>query len=294
MDRPQHLIGKLRHVSRKLHSFPAAQHQSRTCLARAQRGRGFGRVMSSWAWPCPLTWSDSSAKVWQGSAAPASAGKRETFPGSGRPPFRIANERTRTSGNGTTVTITATGQFRGSLPALGLDEQPRTPPGHFQPQTTGLEKTLVTFAYGANMNFVTLARRGVKVLSRDPAFVVDPAVQLVFKHQGGYATLERAEDGSLSVSGKDEPRFRPYDGRVHGVLYRITREDFEKLAKREGGYVVQEVQVRGPHTCALEANAAPHTKRGKGANGGVTRCTAGREGGPAAIKRTPAMRLSLC
>ncbi|GIL90615.1 hypothetical protein Vretifemale_18394 [Volvox reticuliferus] len=43
---------------------------------------------------------------------------------------------------------------------------------------------------------------------------------------------------------QNEPRFRPYDGRVHGVLYRVTREDFEKLAKREGGYVVQELQVQ--------------------------------------------------
>ncbi|GIL90614.1 hypothetical protein Vretifemale_18394 [Volvox reticuliferus] len=80
--------------------------------------------------------------------------------------------------------------------------------------------------------------------SRDPAFVVDPAVQLVFKHQGGYATLERVEDGGTSAHEKNEPRFRPYDGRVHGVLYRVTREDFEKLAKREGGYVVQELQVQ--------------------------------------------------
>lgn len=45
------------------------------------------------------------------------------------------------------------------------------------------------------------------------------------------------------VAAQVEPRFRPYDGRVHGVLYRVTQKDFEKLAKREGGYVVQEVQV---------------------------------------------------
>ncbi|KXZ53059.1 hypothetical protein GPECTOR_8g53 [Gonium pectorale] len=88
------------------------------------------------------------------------------------------------------------------------------------------------------MNFLTLARREIRVLSRDPATVVDPAVRLVFKHQGGYATLERAEEA------QEEPRFRPYDGHVHGVLYRVTRADFEKLSKREGGYLVQELQVR--------------------------------------------------
>ncbi|KAG2445427.1 hypothetical protein HXX76_000048 [Chlamydomonas incerta] len=160
--------------------------------------------------------------------------------------------------------------------------------------------TVLTFAYGANLNFMTLARRDVKVLSRDPATVVDPAVHLVFKHQGGYATLERGAEptpaaaaavagssngagaagqgaaaagagaaagngagagaaaGSASAAGgassaqngsghqhhHDEPRFRSYDGRVHGVLYRLTREDFEKLSKREGGYTVQQMEVR--------------------------------------------------
>ncbi len=54
---------------------------------------------------------------------------------------------------------------------------------------------------------------------------------------------------------QEEPRFKPYDGRVHGVLYRVTKEDFDKLSKREGGYVVQEVEV-GAETAAIkEANA---------------------------------------
>lgn len=29
------------------------------------------------------------------------------------------------------------------------------------------------------------------------------------------------------------------------MLYRLTREDFEKLSKREGGYTVQEMDVSG-------------------------------------------------
>lgn len=40
------------------------------------------------------------------------------------------------------------------------------------------------------------------LLSRDPAFVVDPRVRLVFKHQGGYATLERDEDGGGAAGAK--------------------------------------------------------------------------------------------
>ncbi len=142
--------------------------------------------------------------------------------------------------------------------------------------------------------------------SRDPAFIPDPSVRLVFKHQGGYATLERhpvdqsarsssngsssgastasapppaaaaagagataakssgnrgnggAEGGDLrstvgpagqesmqrsSYSADEPPRFVPYDGHVHGVVYRVTKEDFTKLAKREGGYVVEELEV---------------------------------------------------
>lgn len=46
-----------------------------------------------------------------------------------------------------------------------------------------------------------------------------------------------------SYSADEPPRFVPYDGHVHGVVYRVTKEDFAKLAKREGGYVVEEIEV---------------------------------------------------
>ncbi|PNH06543.1 hypothetical protein TSOC_007080, partial [Tetrabaena socialis] len=92
---------------------------------------------------------------------------------------------------------------------------------------------------------------------RDPATVVDPELRLVFKHQGGYATLERADAAAAAQggSGQDEPRFRPYDGLVHGVVYRLTRADFDKLVKKEGGYVVQPVQVQtyDGHVCTALA-----------------------------------------
>ncbi|GFR51346.1 hypothetical protein Agub_g13769 [Astrephomene gubernaculifera] len=129
--------------------------------------------------------------------------------------------------------------------ALGPQILARPPPR--RPQRSEAEKgTVLTFAYGANMNFLTLARRGVRVLSRDPAFISDSAVRLVFKHRGGHATLERAEAGEGgSAGGKDEePRFRPYDGRVHGVLYRMSQQEFEKLSKSERGYVLQELEVQ--------------------------------------------------
>lgn len=45
--------------------------------------------------------------------------------------------------------------------------------------------TVLYFAYGANMSFETLARRGVRPVSRDAACVVDPGFRLVFKHRGG-------------------------------------------------------------------------------------------------------------
>lgn len=41
------------------------------------------------------------------------------------------------------------------------------------------------FAYGANMAFPTLSKRGVKVGSRDPARVVNDNIRMVFKHRGG-------------------------------------------------------------------------------------------------------------
>lgn len=92
------------------------------------------------------------------------------------------------------------------------------------------------FAYGANMNFYTLARRDVKALSRDPAKLVSDRYRLVFKHRGGYATVEEVGDNQ-------HVKFSPFSTRVHGVLYKISKEDLKKLSSREGGYVLQQMQV---------------------------------------------------
>lgn len=87
------------------------------------------------------------------------------------------------------------------------------------------------FAYGANMNYLTLRRRGVSVASRDPARVVDGRYRVQFKHRGGYATLEIP---SKRCHGVPE---------AQGVLYRLTEDDLKKLADKEGGYVLQKMQV---------------------------------------------------
>lgn len=95
------------------------------------------------------------------------------------------------------------------------------------------------FAYGANMNYETLARRGVKVKSRDPAFVRDPTMRIVFKHRGGYSTLER-----LPPSSSTCPRYPPYGNHVHGVLYHLSHKDLKELEKREGGYTKSQIEVQ--------------------------------------------------
>ncbi|EFJ45496.1 hypothetical protein VOLCADRAFT_94220 [Volvox carteri f. nagariensis] len=262
MHPPQQCVSNHQHHDHSWYHLSVAHQQSRTCLARAQRGRGAGRAMSAWAWPGPLSWRDGSAKQGQDpstrSPSPSSSARVPPPP----QPVTAGQRGESLNGGGTaepigdthaggTGTITATNtsgnsgdrQPTATQPAAGPNPQPRLPPRQPQLQASGAD-TVITFAYGANMNFLTLARREVRVLSRDPAFVVDPSIRLMFKHQGGYATLERAEEGGKTAEGKEEPRFRPYDGRVHGVLYRVTRADFEKLAKREGGYIVQEVQVQ--------------------------------------------------
>ena len=50
------------------------------------------------------------------------------------------------------------------------------------------EEVFNYFAFGANMSYHTLAQRDVRVLSRDPATVVDRDIRLLFKHRGGTVT----------------------------------------------------------------------------------------------------------
>jgi hypothetical protein len=96
------------------------------------------------------------------------------------------------------------------------------------------------FSYGANLSLSTLKRRAVAPTSRSPAFVRDPAVRLVFKHRGGYSTLQQ-----LDAQAAQQGRYRPYMEHVHGVVYALTTADLQALAKKEGGYQVVDIQVRG-------------------------------------------------
>lgn len=101
----------------------------------------------------------------------------------------------------------------------------------------GPSESCLYFAYGANMATKVLERRKVnKPLTWYPAMVVDRNIELAFAHRGAYATLLRRDSG---VEFHSELRFsRPY-----GVVYQLLVEDFEKIAQKEIGYSVSDIQV---------------------------------------------------
>jgi hypothetical protein len=68
-----------------------------------------------------------------------------------------------------------------SLAAEGALGAPAPPPPAGAPLEAG---TVWYFAYGANMAFATLSRRGVSPLARDPA-MTDASTRMVFRHRGG-------------------------------------------------------------------------------------------------------------
>mmetsp|Transcript_3715 Transcript_3715/g.7991 ORF Transcript_3715/g.7991 Transcript_3715/m.7991 type:complete len:320 (-) Transcript_3715:1139-2098(-) len=92
------------------------------------------------------------------------------------------------------------------------------------------------FAYGANLHYDTLTRREVRVLSRDPAIVCDTNVRMLFKHRGGYATLQ-------ALPPNQQQLYPSLSEHVHGVLYRLRKEEMRKLQRREGGYKLGQMQV---------------------------------------------------
>lgn len=76
-----------------------------------------------------------------------------------------------------------------------------------------------------------------KPLVRYPAMVVDKNIELAFAHRGAYATLLRRDSG---MEFRSKLRFsRPY-----GVVYELSIEDFQKIAEKEIGYEVRDIQVR--------------------------------------------------
>jgi hypothetical protein len=64
---------------------------------------------------------------------------------------------------------------------------------------------------------------------------------MVFKHRGGYATIEQQEPGARTL-------FMSSTSLVHGVLYRVTKADMDKLKKKEGGYDIKEIEVSPLHS----------------------------------------------
>ncbi len=54
--------------------------------------------------------------------------------------------------------------------------------------------------------------------------------------RAGYATLQSLPPGQ-------SPRFRAFLPHVHGVVYQLRDEDLRRLARREGGYQLAELEV---------------------------------------------------
>jgi hypothetical protein len=89
------------------------------------------------------------------------------------------------------------------------------------------------FAFGANMSSVVLRRRGIVVLSREPARL--RGHRLVFDLPG----IPWVEPAFASIVPDPE-----HD--VYGVLYRLTPDQLDRVGNYEGsGYSVIEVEVEG-------------------------------------------------
>lgn len=58
----------------------------------------------------------------------------------------------------------------------------------------------------------------------------------------GYATLE-------TIDVTKDAKFPCYSQHVHGVLYRVSKDDMNKLITKEGGYVLKELEVCGCGSC---------------------------------------------
>jgi hypothetical protein len=44
-------------------------------------------------------------------------------------------------------------------------------------------------------------------------------------------------------------KYTPYHEQVHGVLYQISKEDLQKLAKKEVGYQLVDIEVSADVPC---------------------------------------------
>jgi hypothetical protein len=48
----------------------------------------------------------------------------------------------------------------------------------------------------------------------------------------------------LQLQPGEQAKYTPYAQQVHGVLYQLSKQDLQKLAKAEGGYKLVDIEVR--------------------------------------------------
>ena len=104
------------------------------------------------------------------------------------------------------------------------------------------------FAFGANMSSVVLRRRGIVVLSREPARL--RGHRLVFDLAG----IPWVEPAFASIVPDPE-----HD--VYGVLYRLAPDQLDRVNSYEGpGYSVIEVEVEGERS-GIQRSSTYQTRR---------------------------------
>lgn len=115
------------------------------------------------------------------------------------------------------------------------------------------------FAYGANVNPNTLARRGIRTPQGAIARVTDPNVALLFGHRAGYATLSDTSMGLKKGPGMPWRWFSEWQQfparesteanrnliywQPYGVLYALTPDQLMAIAESEIGYTMTTLEV---------------------------------------------------
>ena len=105
--------------------------------------------------------------------------------------------------------------------------------------------TLLMFSYGANLAASTLRARGVSPSAS--AIARAPRHALVFRHRGGYASLdevgvdeEEEDEDTMSSSSSSSTGRVP---RAFGVVHRISRSELALVRKWEIGYEMKSIDV---------------------------------------------------
>ncbi len=100
------------------------------------------------------------------------------------------------------------------------------------------------FAFGSNVNPSKVASRGMA-----PSCVlrgVLPGWRLLFNHVGGYGNVEETSviaGNKIDVTRLSTRRGPPQPDEVHGVLLKLSRDEFARMAWEEYAYNTVEVPV---------------------------------------------------